>query len=254
MESLKDRATPYNFPEIRQTLWKEKNPNEIRNWIKDAINPETKLFQLYRMHRQDVDTDVAWAAQYFVTSSAAEQPDCQFGLRLMWRFLLRNYAFFAAFRISTALGCMGEPWIWRFWRWKDLFLWRLAMSVLAGFLLLSASSLLFEILKAAAGSARHSWLLALPPVVLLFVFLLAVTDVQRRIGRRSWPLIVERSALVTVIGSIYASVGGLVIHLCSGSLGMTAPPSLVVLSSATALLLGFVFHLFWEDRSIGDPL
>jgi len=117
---------------------------------------------------------------------------------------------------------------------------------------LSSSSLLLEILTNACALRR--WQLGLPAAAVIILFLHTLTDVQRRGGHLRPLVAIGRASLVTGIGAAYAALFGFFIYRIAHGLQMSAPAKLVVLCSASALMLGFVFYLFWQDRSIGDPL
>ncbi|MBZ5506046.1 MAG: hypothetical protein LAO78_11215 [Acidobacteriia bacterium] len=250
MERLIDGINLDNFKDKHAKLWKDENPEEIRDWIKKSIDSTSGTHQLYRILLIDLDADVANAAPYI--AGLKNSGESLFGLTRMWQFLLRHHAFGAALVVSSSLKKAGEPLPWRLWRLKDLLHWRLAIGILAGFLLLSSSSLLQDILKSA--QAKRGWLACLPAVSLAAIFLHTLANVLNRTAGLPRLTALARAAVVTFIGAAYAAVGGFAIYMGARNLQMTPPLGLVLLSSATALLLGFVFHLFWQDRSIGDPL
>jgi hypothetical protein len=86
------------------------------------------------------------------------------------------------------------------------------------------------------------------------VFGLAVAEVQRRVGRRSWSVIVSRAAIITGVGTVYAAIGGWLVYRGGDSLGLTSSCRFAAAGASIAFLLGFVFQLFWQERSIADPL
>ncbi|HWZ42210.1 MAG TPA: hypothetical protein VNW97_01980, partial [Candidatus Saccharimonadales bacterium] len=221
-----------------------------RGWIKAALEPKSEAHQLYRIRNQNLDTDVADAAQYI--GEGVDKAEAVFALTLMWEVLLSNHAWPQALRVSAALRKAREPFASRFWRWKDLFLWRLGIGVLAGFLLLSSSSLLQDILVAAQW--QRGWLWGLPLISLVALFGHTVAYVLNHASGVGFFAALVRAAIVTIIGALYAAGGGLIVYRGSINLCMNAPKPVVVLSSAAALLLGFVFHMFWQDRSVGEPV
>jgi hypothetical protein len=242
----------------RNALW-TKPDKEIHHWVVEAVRPGKSLSQFYRIFGSDLDGDLAQGAE--ALRRECEQADASlkavriqahiYELRLIWRVLLRNYAFCEAMRVGRVLRDLRDPWIWRLWRFKDLLLPRLAMGVFAGFLLLSAGSLTVDILQGASRGAMFWWVLG-GAAVLVFGF--AVFDVQRRVGRRPWTVIAGRALVISALGLFYSFVGGLITYYGGWSLGFRPSASHIVLCSAASLLLGFIFQLFAQERSIGDPL
>jgi len=236
---MSSNLNPSNFKNEREALWKRNDPAEVRDWIKESIDETSTRHQLYRICGMDLDADVVKAAPLIATLS--DTSESIFGLSFMWRFLLSRHAFAAAWKVSAALKQAREPWTARLWRLKDLFLWRLAVGIVAGFLLLSSSSLLQDIL--ARAQEHHGWLVSLPLIAVLIIFAHTFAYVLGAAGSGLRDAL-SRAAIVTLIGSIYAGIGGLLIFRGAGNLGLCTTSRLMVLSSAAALLLGFVFHLF----------
>jgi hypothetical protein len=246
-----------SFLDDRKKLWRGRDRVRVCAWFEDTLNPDSFKYQCYRIYGLNVDRDIERAAWYLRKKrTPLVKEEAEYALRQMWRFLLRNYAVRESCRIGRILNEWGEPWPWRVWRWKDRFFPRLFVGVVAGFLLLSASSELTSILESIAEpeSGRDAWFWGLIAAGPIIVLLLAIAEVQRRVGRRPWPVIVGRAAIITALGIVYAAVGAGVIYVGSEPLGKVVCGRFAEVCASMALLLGFVFQLFWQERSIADPL
>ena len=93
-----------------------------------------------------------------------------------------------------------------------------------------------------------------PALFLLFVVALAFANVQRQIGRASGVSLFGRSLVLTVYGIVYASAGAAIHYWGAPRLGYVVTGPFVCLCAASAMLLGFVFQLFWQEQALGDPL
>jgi hypothetical protein len=142
--------------------------------------------------------------------------------------------------------------MWRWWRRKDYLLPRLAIGVLLGFFTLGASSGVVD----AIYKLRMATWWPVPLACLLIVGALALTDVQRRLGRARASVILRRSLVIVGFGAFYAATGAWLLYWGGGKLGYSVChyEAEVTMCGGVALLLGFVFQLFWQDRSIGEPL
>jgi hypothetical protein len=249
------------FCQNREDLWRKRNPEGILRWVMCAIKSGTWHSINYRIFaaETDIDADLGKAAEFFSQTSVngvMAERHAQYVLRLMWRFLLRNIAICDSCRVSAVLREWGEPWYWTLWRLKDRLLLRLLAGVATGFLVLSASSGLLSILGQAAACQHWPWLWLILIFSVATVYLLACSEVERRVGRRPFWVILRRGAYITVLGVLYACVGGVIQYFGAQNLGLGrfAPARFCVVSASTALVLGFVLQLFWEERALGDPL
>jgi hypothetical protein len=259
--SERPELTPERFLQRRDDLWYDRIPTDVHEWVMCSIKSGTRHNINYRIFATevDVDADLGKAAEFFCQASVngvMAERHAQYVLRLMWRFLLRNIAICDSCRVSAVLREWGEPWYWTLWRLKDRLLLRLLAGVATGFLVLSASSGLLSILAQAADCQHWPWLRAIPAFSVATVYLLACSEVERRVGRRPFSVILRRGTYITALGILYACVGGVIQYLGAQSLGLGrfAPARFCVVSASTALVLGFVLQLFWEEQPLGDPL
>jgi len=253
---------PGCFLQKRESVLEEsRKPPEVRAWIHAAVKPTTQLYQDYRVYANavDIDKDIGEAAFAFGKPCVDPElhllkgPEAQYILRLLWRFLLRDLAICDAPLVSAELMGWGEPWYWLCWRRKDYLLPRLFAAVASGFLVLSASSGLFDAIQRLSAHAVGVALLSLLSVAI--VYALACAEVQRRVGRRPKKVILRRGLYVTGLGLLYAIAGGVIEYAAASHLNMPwMTPRLMIVWSASALLLGFILQLFWEERPLGDPL
>ena len=249
------------FLQDQENLWRERVPKNVLTWVVCSVKSATRHNINYRIFaaEADIDADLGKAAEFFSRASVkgvVEEHEAQYVLRLMWRFLLRNIAICDSCRVSAVLREWGEPWYWTLWRLKDRLLLRLLAGVATGFLVLSASSGLLSILTQAAEYQHWPWLWAILTFSVATVYLLACSEVERRVGRRPPWVILRRGAYITALGILYACGGGIIEYFGAQSLGLGrfVPARFCVVSASTALVLGFVLQLFWEERALGDPL
>jgi hypothetical protein len=236
-------------------MWTERTDHEIEIWIVAAIDPGGGAVpHFYREQEKNIDQDIAKAASRIKSGQEKGSADWRaaaYTLRMLWRYALRRYSLGAAWAIHRQLRRLKEPLLWQVWRWKDVLLLRLAVGVIAGFVALTGCGSLVDALYVAGPMGYFYGILGACAVVILAM---ATADVQRQIGRRSWRAIAMRALYVTGVGCFYGGIGGLIQWAGGRALGMWVFPRAVILTSAAAVVLGFVFQLFWQDRSIGDPL
>jgi hypothetical protein len=213
----------------------------IRVWIREALKPSSQIAQLYRVLEVDFDDDILRAAPAFLPSKHLGVQDSRYAFRMFWRILFRRCAVHHAWR----LGCFlrhNESFCWRIWRLKEYLMPRLLVGVLLGFFILLASSGLIGILEHMQYDPMWYFV---PIFFALFVLLLATANVQRQIGR---------SSVWVAYGLLYAAVGGLIHYWGGQRLCYRVTYRFVVLCASAAMFLGFVFQLFWQEASFGDPL
>jgi len=261
-------------------------PAWTRYWIMDAITAHTVPYEQYRKMEWDLDEDIRKAVNAFQPApgkSPAICPACghgikgefeyqwedvAFDLRQIWRRLRRRYAFRSARAIENKLWevekrvwghakpeekrMRGHPYLFRLWRWKDLLLCRLFLAVLAGFVLVMSSSGLVKLLRQIDCLGLVGWAAG---GAMVFAYGLALVEVQRRIGRRRWLTdLCRRAAVVTAFGAGWAVLGAVLVFLAGGRLGLPVSIGFAALWAASALVLGFLFQLFWQENSIAEPL
>ena len=227
---------------------------EIREWFKAALTPNSREGECYRILGPSLlDEDIVACLPAFVPKRdlGFGPLESQYVLRQLWVFLFRRYAFSEAKAVAGSLS-EERHWFNRVWRFKDWLLWRLMVGIFAGFLLLGSNSSLIQILDKAHECFR--WQVAILGLCLAFSFFIVFFDLERRIGCAGWRVMVPRLFHVLVRALIYACLGGLVQYFGARSLGFIAPREFVVLCSAAAIVLGFLFQLIWQEHSIGDPL
>jgi hypothetical protein len=224
-------------------------PERKREWMLEAVDPRTYIHEQYRKMEWDLEADIRKTASAFCPGEGYYQEDASRDLRQIWRSLMGRYAFCAAISIETRVWKLEKKVPWRLWRWKDMAIWRLGIAVLVGFGLLASSSGITAMIERIDGLWLAWHFVAAELVV---VFLLALVEVQRRVGRRPWwRVLLWRAFVVTAAGALWALPGAALQNwlrrpaLPLGTLGLCA---------ATAVLMGFVFQLFWQDRSIAEPL
>jgi hypothetical protein len=125
----------------------------------------------------------------------------------------------------------------------------LLVGVLLGFFTLGASSGVTDGIQALR---FHTWW-PVPVACVTLVSLLAFADVERRVGRGK---IAARACRIVGFGVLYAALLAWSLYGGAAALGLTRCHfwPVPVMWGSVALVLGFVFQLFWQDRSIGEPL
>jgi hypothetical protein len=223
--------------------------DSIRDWIVESVDRESFVHEQYREMEWDLETDIHENASAFCPGSSYKKETASRDLRQIWRSLMGRYAFGVAMSIEQRIWESEEKIPWRLWRWKDMAMWRLGIAVLVGFGLLASSSGTMAMIRRIHGLGA-SWYFAAAEFVV--VFFLALVEVQRRVGRRPWwRVLLWRAFWVTAAGALWALPGAALQY----SLKRPAPPVDVLgLCCSTAVLMGFVFQLFWQDRSIAEPL
>ena len=110
---------------------------------------------------------------------------------------------------------------------------------------------------------------------IIITFLLSFMEVQEQVGRLKPSIVLCRAATLTVIGLSYGLLGAIIQYEIGQHLSwiqcasLAAKPgvattivescyqhslSLALSCGLTAVTLGNIFQLFWQDRSVGDPL
>ncbi len=226
----------------------------VREWITATEGSRASEHrQWYRVYGEDLDGDILHAASCFAPDARYQKQEACYDLRRLWRILLRNYAFSEALQLDAALRRLESPGWW-FWRWKDLLMWRVIIGLAIGYLLLWSSSGLLDFVRYAHGNP--GWTVGLVVVSLISAFAIALTEVERRIGRRPLPVIASRVMVIVSLSLLYAALGGWFIYVAGSCFPAAYEPSAAksTMVSAIALALGFLFQLFWEESSFGEPL
>jgi hypothetical protein len=262
MDTFLNHVTVQNAPAWRDEVFSVLNApqpaNEtglesVREWIREAVNPNTALSQYYRTLELDLEDDIARSLPAFRVSPYFGPREACYSLRMLWRVLLRRHAIGAARAVDRELAATKEKWIWRWSRRKDYLHPRLAVGVLLGFFVLGSST---GIVDTIYRLRLHWWWPATVAACAMVVYLLAVAHVQRQVGRMPVKEILLRAGRVVVLGVLYAALGAGLQWLRTSLLAYEAPNygPIAAMCGGVALLLGFVFQLFWQDRSIGEPL
>jgi hypothetical protein len=235
------------------SLEREGELARIRFWIQEAVRPGSQLAQLYRQLEPDMDLeeDIVRSLPAFERTPCFGKLESNYALRMLWRVLMRRYGFARAVQAGGYLS-RSEGLAWRIWRRKDYLLPRLAVGVLLGFFTLGASS---GVVDAIYRLRLETWW-PVPVACLLIVALLSLADVQRRLGRAAFGVILRRAIAIAGFGAVYAAFGARLLYWVGEKLGYSVChyDAEVTMCGGVALLLGFVFQLFWQDRSIGEPL
>ena len=224
-------------------------PDWRRDWIMEAVDSRTFLHEQYRKMEWDLEAEISEPASSFCPGLGYYKEDASRDLRQIWRSLMGRYAFGAAISIEGRIWELEKKISWRLWRWKDFAIWRLGIAVLVGFALLASSSGTRAMIERIDGRGLAWHFVAAELVV---VFFLALAEVQRRVGRRPWwRVLLWRAFWVTAAGALWALLGAALQYWLREP---ALPPGILALCAATAVLMGFVFQLFWQDRSIAEPL
>ena len=100
------------------------------------------------------------------------------------------------------------------------------------------------------------------------VYYLSFAEVHQRVGRRL-ATVVRRSLIIVFLGCLYIAAGLALFRYylepatprfdCGPDAGPATlcpptPGDQLIVIGAIVLLLSFVFQIFWQDRSLGDPL
>jgi hypothetical protein len=258
MDHLLTFLNSWNFQALREEIFyplRRGDPspeelNRVRAWMREALKPGSHTAQLYRILEVDLDGDILRAVPAFLPSPHLGLCDSRYALRMFWRVLFRRCAIHHAWRMARFLRT-NETLPWRLWRLKEYLMPRLLVGVLLGFFILLASSGLIDVFQHLQYKA--TWYVV-PAVFLLFVLGLAFANVERQIGRSSGPVLFRRSFALAVYGLVYAGVGAMVHYWGAPRLYYQVTRPFVCLCAASAMLLGFVFQLFWQDQALGDPL
>jgi hypothetical protein len=236
-------------------LEREDDLERIRLWIREAVRPTSDLAQLYRKLEPglDLEDDIIRSLPAFEKTPCFGPLEAHYSLRMLWRVLLRRYAFREALQVDRRLASYERGGFWRRWRIKDWYFPRLLVGVLLGFFTLGSSS---GIVDTIYRLRSHRWWPLAPAICVAGVFLLAFADVQRQVGRLSPKRIASRAGRVLLFGAFYAAFGGAVqwLRMLVLNYGVDNYGAVATMCAGVALLLGFVFQLFWQDRSIGEPL
>lgn len=231
----------------------EEDRKEVREWVEAALTPGSEVWEIaYRTLNFDLEAHVRACLPAFLPTGEYSQRLSSRALRRLRRGLLGCYAFSAARAVARELARQpeeGKGWV--LWIWKDYLLPRLAVAVLLGYLLVVGNSGLLEILSRA--QTRGGWVAAICVFSVLCTCLLALAEVQRRVGR-NLRLLFKGSAMLTLNSLCWTALGGVVQYYGARSLDMAVSVPFVLLSAATALAFAFLAQLFWQDRSIGEPL
>ena len=241
-------------------------PALIRKWVTAALEPGTVVHEQYDVMAWDLDRDLCQTRRAFWPEGDYLLENANRDLRRIWRQVVGRYALGEAWRIEDQLWKVEQT-IWkvltdeqrkfsanpislRLWRWKDHLLWRLGVAALAGYALLMSSTGLWDVLhKIDKGHFVGRAIL----ICGLATFLLALAEVERRAGRRPWRVLGWRALGMMACGAFWTLLLMVAHSIFSEWLGFDHTRELVLLSGASALLLGHVFQVFWQDRSVAEP-
>lgn len=246
-----------NFLTTRKEIWNG-TPDDIRCWVRKAIRSTSLLNQLYRYYGIDpdgkevsIEEDVARASEQFRPGKGILEEEALYALRVMWRFLMRNYAVPEARQIDRVLRTLHEPAFWRTWRNVSYCFPQLAVAVAVGYLVLTGCSTVLGLLGKI--SQHTAGVCVCAALALTAAFFLGMADVQRRVGRRLRVMLC-RSGWLFLVGVAYTSIGFFIHWFLWWYLDIAFDWKYALLISTAALPLGFLFQLFWQEQSIGEPL
>jgi hypothetical protein len=218
--------------------------------MREAVKPASQTAQLYRVLEADLDGDILRAAPAFVPSPHVGRYDSSYAFRMFWPVLSRRCAIGHAWRLAGSIK-NPESFPWRVWRAKEYLMVRLFVGVLLGYLILLASSGLIDVFQRL--QYKPQWYVV-PVLFFALVLGLAHANVQRQVGRISTFVLFKRSLALVGYGVVYASIGAGVHDYGAAWLSYEVTYPFVCLCASSAMLLGFVFQLFLQDKTLGDPL
>lgn len=234
----------------------DQQANVARKWIRDstgaAYDPRKDW---YRTLGKDLDKDIFDAAGKVF--AATNDHKSAYELRRLRRILLRNFDVIRAARLESLLwrAEAGADHLWVVLRVRDLFLPRLAIGIFAGFLLVWSSSGLLDF-STFVDAQKPGWTGPLAVASLLICAFFAAAEIQQRVGRRGRTLLLRTLCLLAYT-VLYVCIGGTIVEqgaasFTSGTYPMTRGRIIVICSLSA--VLGFLFQLFWQDHSTGEPL
>jgi len=220
----------------------------VQTWYEKTVEPGGEYYRYYRVFGNDIDHDLVKMAKCFAKSSTGfKENSSKYRLRQIWRLLMQHYAVWDAWHVARILRkyeSVRTDLAWWLMRGAAYFFPRLWLAVTAGYVVILGSSDLQGYLQAAAPSP---WFRV--PLVLLAVFL-GMADVQRRVGRRFRTMLLRSFHLLAIGGVAAVAIG--IFTAWAG--GCAIDEQVWLVRPVTALTLAFVVQLFWQDRSIAEPL
>ncbi|MBY0502558.1 MAG: hypothetical protein K2X03_01525 [Bryobacteraceae bacterium] len=236
----------------------------LRAWALASSKSASKLSHSYRKFELNPEADIATACRRYdeglppdpIVSEIA-QAMRRHELRYFWRYLLGRHAHQSARAADHAFALLGEPWYWRLWRLKDLLYPRLFLGIFGGFLLIYTSSELWGFLTFLERHWLRDWLRGAASIA---TFLLAIAEVQRRVGRLDVGLILRRAWTLTWVSFVYGALGAVLQfqmgeHLGGWGGGSYAHGAGIAANTMfLAVMLGMVTQLFGREESLGEPL
>lgn len=231
----------------------ESDRRQVREWVEAALTPGSEIREVaYRILNFDLDADVRDCMPAFRPGTGYHQRLSSRALRKLWRRLLGLYAFQAAREAARELARQPEEGLWwRLWIWKDCVMPRLVVAVLIGYLVVAGNSGLLQILWKA--QSHDGWVAGICGFSVFCAYSLALAEVQRRVGRHV-RLLLKGSAIMTLHSLFWAGVGGIAQYFGARALHAPVPGRFVLVCAASALAIAFLAQLFWQDRSIAEPL
>ena len=263
MDAIDDWVEPTSFQEHHKLIFETQKFDSTHGLarfklVKAAVQKDTRTHQCYRIYGVDVDADILHTAKFdlatenFRKDQGFTDDEASYDFRLFWRVLMRHYAFGHAIRLEPVL-IKREGLGLLLWRFLSAYLVpRLAAAVSLGFFSQMGAGDLTKMLGLIASKGEPAvWWVFLG--VAAASFFIVMTDVQRRIGRR-WGAIIVRSTGLTVLSGVYGGIGYCLNYALAKWLDECWDWKYKALCAAVAILLAHLLQLFWQDRSIGEPL
>lgn len=249
-----------SFDKERRELT-NKEMKDQRAWFDAALRDGELIATLYWVKGIDLEEDLGHFALRYAEHVKASKEASEFDkallvndLKTIWRRQLGRFSWGSALKTGRALEGL-ESRTWRWWRGINWWMPRIMMAVGTGFLLITGMGdvgwFMEEITK-----PHHSWWKKWVVWFLcgMVAFVVALWEVQQRIGRRPWPQILFRTLLLWGFGGLYATAGGLTLDQLRKWALAGKDVTVIVSWSLAAFMLAFVLQLFWQDKSAGEGL
>lgn len=231
----------------------EDQKSKVIKWFRDFLSGDPIIIKYYNVFEEDIETDLVnyVKCSYWQSNSKDHQKVLIYEAKLVWRLLMRRYAWFHAMEVWNRLRAT-DSWVWSGYRLTNLLLPRLGVAIFAGFLAILGSGDLTEFVTRVSTDAwPRTGVIA---VSLALALWLTFTEVQRRVGRSARRATVR--TLLIFLGGLLQTIA-LTAVVVAGSkyfqkLGPLDCCGKLLLASI-ALAVGHIVQLFWEEDSIGDP-
>lgn len=215
-ELLKESVLTYKqFNILRgECVGRNVRPEWAQSWVMRAIVREDEISRWYWVSDHSVERDILECLESVERGS---YPTAHYEslLRHVRRFLLTRYAFLhvrsvnkeIAAHLSKKRGRIGRC-LSVLWLWKDLFLPRIALSLIIGYAVILGAGRTTEWLSLAASNVLSGWCLFVGLLVL--IAFLVYLSVRTRIGSTNADSLIRRSILITMECITWAGVAAVI--------------------------------------------